>query len=701
MRPWNQTASTVPMLPGMTLNFLDPADFLNRYAANEPASPCLRRLFTLLQPLEASAEFAHPVEWLEDLSAWLFQPVKIPGSCQDPTARLTLLLQVFDDIPEPLAALRAVVAQVFATMDGVRLFTDTGLPSRQAMFSEALGRIGTRLLPEPPVDGDLARLLFRLFPTRTAAHWFVGLPPAVSDRLFLALAVPSGAGLEPLRAAMRDAAVLLAVRIGAHGLTDAVRYRHNKSLQNSPFLMLPQVIHTWLADPSAGSDAEVQCRSCIAACRKATHDVVATLDQTGVSIDLVYRLELINRQLDRLYALVMVLALPAVAGAGTRLLQTLIHGGIEDRSLRNLFRISSRLLSRRIIERAGHGGEHYLTRTRAELHQMVRSAAGGGALVAVAVLLKVQILDAHLPLLFEGIFVTLNYSVAFVALQLAGFTLATKQPAMIAATLAGAIQDHRGGSEARPLDFHPLVELVARAFRSQLAAIVGNLGMVVPVALLINRLMQSLTGIGVMDPEHAAQVVHQHHPLLSASIPYALLSGVFLWMASILGGMVENWFVVHQLHNALASSRSLRAWGNGRAKQISDFFMNNISGFGGNVGFAILLGFAPMLGEMVGIPIEIRHVTFTTGQLAFAGMTLGARAVVQPDFLWAVSGIGVIGLCNFGMSFALALVVALRAREVGIREQLGLIRAVLCHFRTAPLDFFWAPRDPPVVLPGE
>ena len=62
---------------------------------------------------------------------------------------------------------------------------------------------------------------------------------------------------------------------------------------------------------------------------------MASLDQTGISLELVYRLELINRQLDRLYTLLAFLA-PAtgspVAGGWQRFMQTLIRGGVRDKT---------------------------------------------------------------------------------------------------------------------------------------------------------------------------------------------------------------------------------------------------------------------------------------------------------------------------------------------------------------------------------
>ncbi len=680
-------------------SLMDAANFVTRFSPSEPDNRCARKLHTLLARLDLNLAFSSQAEWLEDLADWLRHRGRVPGRVRGTThatARLVLLLDVLDLLPEQLAGLRAVVTRSFELTDGVRLFTDTGIPTHQAVLSEAVDRLSKRVLPEPPVEGDLARLLFRLFPTKRSVDWFESLPGEIAGRLFAALAVPSGAALEPLRGSMRDAAVLLAVRVCSNGLADEVRRRLSRSsasLRDSPFLALPKVVRIWVSEESSAI-TEVQCREAIAACRKSTREVVATLDQTGVSVDLVYRLELINRQLDRLYALVTVLSAEPIAGAHARLLYTLVRGGIRDRSLGELLRTNSRLLAQRVIERAGHGGDHYITRTRSEQHEMVNSAGGGGALTSLSVFLKFVMGWAYLPPLIDGVANALNYATGFVLMQLFGFTLATKQPAMTAATLAGAIKETTTGLDApEAADLGPLVEQVARVIRSQLAAVVGNLGMVIPGTIAINVVVRLLTGHWLLDAEYAHKIVGKHHPFGSATIPYAMLTGVFLWAASIAGGTMENWFVVNKLHEAIASSRGLRnIFGSERTVRFSKFLLNNISGFAGSIGLGMFLGLSPVLGLLVGVPIEVRHVTFATGQLAFSGMTMGSEGVLRPEFLWALSAIGIIGLCNFGVSFALSLFVALRAREVGALAQFGLFRAVLRRFLHKPLDFIRAPR---------
>ena len=111
------------------------------------------------------------------------------------------------------------------------------------------------------------------------------------------------------------------------------------------------------------------------------------------------------------------------------------------------------------------------------------------------------------------------------------------------------------------------------------------------------------------------------------------------------------------------------------------------------MGFGFLLGFMPLLFQLVGLPLEVRHVTFVSGQLTYALVNEGVQAFTRTDVLVALISIPMVGAINFGVSFACALFIALRARGLGLRGQLSLARAVGKRFLTRPLEFFVAPKN--------
>lgn len=101
----------------------------------------------------------------------------------------------------------------------------------------------------------------------------------------------------------------------------------------------------------------------------------------------------------------------------------------------------------------------------------------------------------------------------------------------------------------------------------------------------------------------------------------------------------------------------------------------------------------PVMGKFFGLPLDVRHVTLSTGALTLAGCSLGAETLVSNDYLAAAGGIAIIGSLNFGVSFVLALAVALRARQVERSDRFKLWRSVFATFVRSPMQFLFPPRS--------
>jgi site-specific recombinase len=609
--------------------------------------------------------------------------------------RLRLLLRALNAFPVLKQRVSHTLGRALADSVGGGLFGRLGLPTDRGLLSETIDRVSRHFLPEPRDDRDLVQFVGRAFPKRADLATLAATPPELIAA-FTGLLRNVHPGLDPwtpLRDHLANGALLVATRISALGLSDVIRARSPETrLVDSPFFQLPRHVDGVVSDALGGAASRERieaCRALIEAGKGVMREVVKNLEQFGVSVDVVYRLELIGRSLDRLTRLVELLGpLSEIerAAAAKELLGELVAARLRDRELGDIIRGNLHLLARKIIERAGHTGEHYITSTPGEYWKMLLSAGGGGVLTTGTCALKFLTSQAHFAPFVEGMVSAVNYGGSFLLMQFLGFTLATKQPSMTAAALAGTLR------ESANRDLSGLVSMIARITRSQLAAAIGNIGLVIPAAFLFDRFWRGRTGAPFLDTVTAEYVLHSLHPTQSGTVFFAALTGVLLWMSSIVAGWVENWAVYRRLPEAIAGHRFGRYVGRRTMALLSRVFARNIAGFGGNTSLGLFLGMTPIMGKFFGLPLDVRHVTLSTGSLTLAVCSLGSAAFSSPDLVPAVFGIAIIGSLNFGVSFVLALAVALRAREVDLSDRLRLLVSVFVTFLRSPLQFIVPPK---------
>jgi site-specific recombinase len=287
----------------------------------------------------------------------------------------------------------------------------------------------------------------------------------------------------------------------------------------------------------------------------------------------------------------------------------------------------------------------------------------------------------HRPPLQDALLASANYAGSFLLMQFLGFTLATKQPSVTAAALAGAVK--KGGSDRKEL-----VTITARLVRSQLAAATGNVAMVIPASIGVDYWWQKTYGAHLLTPEYGTKVMASLHPTESGTIFYAMLTGVILWTSSICGSWLENWAVYRRLPEAIAEHRIRRIVGQRVTSWASRVFARNISGVGGTTSLGLMLGLTYTLGQFSGIPVDVRHVTLSTGSLTYAVLGIGTEVMSTPAFKGACIGIACILAMNLGVSFTLAVIVALRAREVPFWTAMRLPVDLAIGFVKSPLRFF-------------
>jgi site-specific recombinase len=307
----------------------------------------------------------------------------------------------------------------------------------------------------------------------------------------------------------------------------------------------------------------------------------------------------------------------------------------------------------------------------------------------------IKILLSYLPSapLIGALLYSVNYAFGFMLVHVLHFTIATKQPAMTAARIAAALHETaQHGSARRQVDVDSMAALVNKVFRTQIVAVLGNLVTVIPVAYAIALGWYYAFGSHLVSPVKAEHLISDSHPWHSLALLHAAIAGVWLFVSGLVSGYYDNKALYTRMGQRVQQLRWLRILlGEERRARFARYLENNLGGLMGNLVFGILMGTTATVGFLLGLPLDIRHVTFSSANFAIGFVGLDQHvdlATIGITFL----GIALIGMVNLLVSFGLALWVALRARKVRFRHGIRLLRALGRRLRTAPLDFFIGPR---------
>jgi site-specific recombinase len=591
--------------------------------------------------------------------------------------------------PAVRARFQASGAALLRELSSLSLFAEAGIPSDHSFLSEIAQRLAVKFLPSAREEDDTSKLLVALYSSERDVLHFLAVPADLFRRIAAGFAPPEDPAvwqnqLRDLREAMR----LLATRIAGIGVQPEVRHRSTTTaVSDSPFYQLAHATEELLRN--AGSENAQSTlaawRALVRRCRHEMAEVHRHMESAGVSVELIFDLKKVQACLVRMEAIARVLAATngsEQVAATQSLLGQVIAGRLSDRSLRSLLRENLNLIARKMVERTGHSGEHYIAHNRAEYWHMWRAALGGGLFTVITAAIKMRIVDAGLPMFVEGFLAGTNYAVSFVFLQVLGLVLATKQPAATAATFAGIIRNNKGERRSSKLS-----EFVAHITSTQLAAAIGNVVAVTIGAVVFERLWQFAFSTSFLNEHSAEHIYETLHLTGSGTAFFAIVTGVILWMAALAGGWFENLAVYYRFSDAVAQHPLGGRIGESRMTKLARVLSRNLGGWSTSIVLGYLLGFTPVIGHFFGIPLDVRHVTLSTGTLALAAARFGFISLGRTWFYHAVAGIAVIFVLNLTVSFTISAFVALRAYNVQPSEQWTILRFIARNALRSPLPF--------------
>ena len=647
----------------------------------------------LLAELDPHAELAERHLWLIHVLHWMRSAAP---SIEVAMAKAESFVAAFEADEALRLRLQLWWQRFSATVDITTLLADFGFAPRTAMVTELTERLRLKLLPGTPETIDAAELFSIALPHEFDARWLTALPEPLLQRL-AALLVPEEAqqGIGFWRHALLGAITYCAGQILANGFSPELRLRMSEEArEEQPFHALIHDVESFRIEfvhgvrtPERLEQAEQRLRERLDACRAAIGTVYQHFAAEGISVGLVFRLRQVRTRIVRVRQLLSCLTSEHPEQEAARLLAGFVSVGRDRRSLRNLWATNSSLLAAKVTERSAETGEHYISHNRSEYLQMVRRAAGGGLLMSVTTLLKFGLAALAFSAFWGGFWAGVNYSISFVLIQLLHWTVATKQPAMTAPAMAAKLKDMQSSEDATHT-LEAFVDEVANLVRTQVAAILGNVLVVFPAALILSLLWWQMFGATPLDAEHAQSTLDSLH-VLGPSALFAAYTGVLLFASSLIAGWVENWFVLRRLDSAIRYNPRFTRWlGKGRAKRWGDFWRANISGFAANISLGMMLGLTPAIAAFFGLGLEVRHVTLSSGQLGVASATFGLGVLALPAFWWALALLPLNGALNVIVSFYLAFRMALRAHNINGVERSRIYAAIRQRLRSKPSSFF-------------
>ncbi|MDO5091245.1 MAG: recombinase [Cardiobacteriaceae bacterium] len=572
-------------------------------------------------------------------------------------------------------------------------FVQTGIYSRHGFVRELKRRLYDRINP-PPRDahnlGDLLQTVLR----PGDLDWLNTIPPLQWLMLYRQLDhTHSAQSARHVRNELLYAAEMLSLWIAAEDLDpDLIRLDPRLLEYDSPFISLQRDVQAYID----GERGEVQHtpprdHAAIAVMLEQSREQIARLkrlgNHSGASLATGHLLERLEQSVDRLGGILAILMSDSAEKSARAFLEQLgqiVTSGLEQRSIRTFTRNTTGMLSKSISASKSHHGEHYITTTRREYRQMFRSAAGAGILIALMALVKIHIARWHLPPFWETVLISLNYGAGFVIIHLLGCTIATKQPAMTAASIASAVEQ---GQNSRALEKH-LSQLLISVNRSQTVAVLGNLTLAMLTAALVAHLWQHWQGAPLLSADETAYQLKAVQPV--PALWYAAIAALWLFCAGLISGYYDNRADYLRLRERLAAHPGLAFLGEAKRAKLADYLHDHFGALHGNFAFGVLLGITPFIGDLLALPLDIRHIAFSSANISYAGasgdLTLGA-------WLYALLGVALIGLVNLWASFFLALRVALRARDTDIPSTGKLLRTLWQHIRERPRDLILPPQE--------
>ena len=585
---------------------------------------------------------------------------------------------------------------LFSNKSFTKALTDANILSENAFFPELKKRISYKFLPPVEDENTISYIISKvLFNPKSDSDYIKNIKPEDGSEFFKLMEIEKISTLPKVKKELLISANILALRSVGNALEAGITKMvpEYKNFDN-PFVALQSELDSLIGRFKKDKDLQIdskdvdykQIKIYLQQCLDFVDKAFKNACKFGISSKINQSLLKIRQQLKRIQDIIPILVVDTeedILTNSKNMVSNTLKYNSHRNNIRELIDDSTRLISHLITSHTAETGTHYIATSPKEYLKMFWKASGGGIIVGFLCIFKMMMSYSHGSEFSHAVLYSLNYAFGFIIIYLLGFTLATKQPAMTAATMAKVLSDESSSEK----NYKEFANLVAKLSRTQFIAFVGNVLWSFPVALAIiygmDWFLEKNFAVAKAD-----KLLKDLNPIESKAILHACIAGFFLFISGIISGNISNSSIFNQVPERISQSPFLnQVIGAKNSKKLSDFYTKHWAGIISNFWFGIFLGVIAPLGVFLGLDLDIRHITFSAGNFALALYGKGFD-IDTYTFVISLVTIFLIGAFNFIVSFGLSMLLAFRSRKVNFGELTIIYKTILKYFIKNPLRFF-------------
>lgn len=613
------------------------------------------------------------------------------------------LLQFLKDNEEFRLSLSTELNRILKPLKIRQLLSEAGIMQSRAFLKEMRTRLNAKLLPQQPEKNQIEYFLAQLFFFNSDYEWIINIPKEELVELYQLMSFKSLFAPYHSNNNLKEifqACSLLTQRISGRALEEEILAMvPDFEYEKSPFLALERSVSRIdyrLALDNTGyittaREEFQEYEQCLKECQAFIELAYNNSSIYGISMTVNHNLIRLRQQLTRLNRLIHLIVKEdskSEAEQNVDFALELLRYHSSRNDIGQLLKENTENIAYEITTHTAKTGEHYITESAKEYRTMFYKSLGGGVVVGFLCIFKLMLSKVDTSQFGHAFYYSMNYSLGFITIYLLGFTLATKQPAMTAAALIRAIEEDRKKNVNGIASDSSFAELFSRVFRTQFIAFVGNVFAAFPVSLAIIWLWYYFTDYNLAGTKYPV-LLNDISPFHSPLIFHSAIAGVFLFLSGIISGSISNRNKHNNVPYRIAEHPILKLTiGKDRALRLASWVEKKWPGVFSNFWFGVFMGTTASIGTFIGLNLDIRHITFASGNFAL-GLFGSQWDVPLKMIFFCILGIGVIGFVNFIVSFALSLFVAFKSRKIPTSELSNLFRMVWLYFRKRPYAFFF------------